>query len=65
MAFISRDSISEAECAVFSGLVYVGAVTALIRVVVLGGAIAAALLAVGLGGGVGAAIGAVLARVIG
>lgn len=65
LAFISKDAISEAEGAVFSGFVYVGALAALIPVVVSGGALAAALLAVGLGGGAGAAIGAVLARVIG
>ncbi len=65
MGFVSKDAISQAESAVFSGFVYVGAVAALIPVVASGGALAAVLLAVGLGGGAGGAIGAVLARVIG
>lgn len=65
MPFISKDSISEAEGAVFSGFFYVGALAALVPVVVSGGALAAALLAVGLGGAAGGAIGAILACVIG
>lgn len=65
MGFISEEAISQAESAVFSGFVYVGALAALIPVVASGAALAAALLAVGLGGGAGGAIGAVLARVIG
>ena len=65
MAFISKDAIGEAQGAVFSGLMYVGAMAALAPVVVSGGTLAAALIAVGIGGGSGGAIGAVLARFLG
>lgn len=65
MSFISKDSVVEAEGAVFSGFFYVGAMAALVPVVVSGGTLAAVLVAVGLGGAAGGAIGAVLAHAIG
>ncbi len=64
-AYISTDSIGDAEGGVFGGLIYVGALATLTAVVASGGAIGAAIIAAAAGGIGGGAIGAVLAKLIG
>lgn len=65
VAFVSTETIGDAEGAVIGSLLYVGALAGMVGIVASGGAMAAALAAGLIGGGSGAAIGAVLARMIG
>jgi hypothetical protein len=60
--YIGKDSRTEAETAVVSGLAYVGALGAAGAIVASGGTIAAAILGAAAAAGVGGAIGGVLAR---
>ena len=64
-AYISTDTIGDAEGGVFGGFIYVGALATLTAVVASGGAIGAAIIAAAAGGIGGGAIGAVLAKLIG
>jgi len=63
-AFVSTESIGDAEGGLIGGLLYVGAVAAAGAVVASGGALLPVIASAALGGGSGAAIGAVLARLI-
>ena len=65
VAYTSPESVADAEGAIASGLLYVGALASLVPVVASGGSIAAAMIAMTVGGGVGASIGAVLANLFG
>ena len=60
--YMGKDSRTEAETAVVSGLAYVGALGAVGAIVASGGTIAAAILGAGAAAGVGGLIGGVLAR---
>ena len=64
LAYVGKDSRTEAEAAVISGLAYVGALGALGAIVATGGTIAVALAGAALAGGTGGAIGALLSRYI-
>ena len=64
-AYVSRESIGDAEGALIGGLLYVGAVVAAGAVVASGGALATAIGAAALAGGSGAAFGALLSRFVG
>tara|TARA_R110002167_G_scaffold160884_2_gene357040 strand:- start:352 stop:897 length:546 start_codon:yes stop_codon:yes gene_type:complete len=63
-AYVSPESLGDAEGAVIGGLLYVGAVTAAGAVVASGGALAAAITAAAAAGATGGLIGAVLAGFI-
>lgn len=63
-AYVSKESIGDAEGGLVGGLVYVGALAATGAVVASGGALAAAIAAAAAAGGAGGLIGAVLARMI-
>lgn len=63
-AYAGTDSRTEAEGAIASGLIYVGAVGAIGAVVASGGTIGAALLGAAVVGGAGGLIGGLLARFI-
>lgn len=65
VAFVSEQSIGEAEGALVSGLVYVGAMAAAGAVVASGGAVAAALIGAAVAGGAGGLIGGALASWLG
>jgi hypothetical protein len=65
VAFISRDSETEAKGATVATLAYIGAVAAAGAVVASGGALALAIAAAAIAGGAGAAVGAALAPLIG
>jgi hypothetical protein len=64
-AYVPTESVGEAEGAVIGTLVYVGALAAMIPVVMSGGALAAAIAATAAGAGGGGAIGTALAMLIG
>jgi len=64
-AYVSEETIGDAEGGVFGGLIYVGALATLTAVVASGGAIGAAIIAAAAGGIGGGAIGALLAKIIG
>lgn len=64
-AYISTDTIGDAEGGVFGGFIYVGALATLTAVVASGGAIGAAIIAAAAGGIGGGAIGGALAKIIG
>lgn len=64
LAYVGKDSRTEAEAAVISGLAYVGALGALGGIVASGGTIAIALAGAAAAGGAGGAIGAMLSRYI-
>lgn len=61
-AYVSTESLGDAEGAIAGVLMYVGAVAAAGAVVASGGAVAAAIAAAATAGGVGGGLGAVLAR---
>lgn len=63
-AYVSTESVGDAEGGLIGGLFYVGAATALAGVVATGGSLAAMLTAAAGAGAAGGAIGAVLARLI-
>ncbi len=64
-AYISTESMGDAEGGVIGGLLYVGALATFIPIVASGGAISAAILAGAIGGGAGGVIGKIIARVLG
>ena len=64
IAYVGKDSRTESESAVVSGLAYVGALGTVGAIVASGGTIAAAILGAATAGGVGGLIGGVLARFI-
>jgi hypothetical protein len=64
-AFVSTESIGDAEGALLGGLFYVGAIAAAGAVVASGGSLGAALLATAVGGSSTEMIGALLARFVG
>ncbi len=64
-AYVSKDSIGDAEGALLGGFMYVGAMIGVVPVVASGGALAAALTAAAIGGGVGTTLGAILAGIVG
>lgn len=64
-AFVSTESIGDAEGALLGGLFYVGAIAAAGAVVASGGSLGAALLATAAGGGSAGLIGGLLARYVG
>lgn len=64
-AYVSVESIGDAEGGVIGGLLYVGATAAAGAVVASGGALAMAVAAATLGGGLGGLLGTILARSIG
>lgn len=64
IAYISRESLGDAEGGLIGGLMYVGAVAAAGGIVASGGAVAGALLAAALAGGAGGFIGSTLARML-
>lgn len=64
LAYVGKDSRTEAEAAVISGLAYIGALGALGAIVATGGTIAVALAGAAAAGGAGGAIGAMLSRYI-
>jgi hypothetical protein len=65
VAYVSPESIGDAQGAVIGGLMYVGALAATGAVVASGGSLAALLAATTLAGGTGALIGSMLAEHIG
>ena len=64
-AYVSTESLGDAEGGLISGLVYVGAVATAGAVVATGGTLAAVIGAAAMAGGAGALIGSVLASMIG
>ncbi len=64
-AYVSTESIGDAEGGIVGALLYVGAVAAAGAVIASGGTLAAAIGAAVVAGGAGGTIGAVLARIIG
>jgi hypothetical protein len=64
-AFVPKESLGDAEGAVFGTLIYIPAVVAGAAVVASGGALGGAFAAAAIAGGLGGGIGAVLARLIG
>lgn len=64
-AYVSAESIGDAEGGIIGGLLYVGATAAAGAIVASGGALAMAIAAATLGGGIGGLLGAILARSIG
>lgn len=64
-AYISTESVGDAEGGLIGGLIYVGALTAAGVVVAGGGALAATLAAAALAGGAGGFIGSILAGMVG
>ena len=64
-AFVSTESIGDAEGALIGGLFYVGALASVGAVVASGGSFGAILLAMAAGGGSAGLIGSLLARVVG
>lgn len=64
-AYVSTESIGDAEGGLIGGLIYVGAVAALGAVVASGGTLAAAVSGAALAGGAGGLAGAALARLVG
>ena len=65
VAYVSPESIGDAEGALIGGLMYVGAGLALVPIVASGGALATAIIGTALAGGAGGLIGGVLARWVG
>jgi hypothetical protein len=64
-AFVSTESIGDAEGALVGGLLYVGAVAAAGAIVASGGTLAAAITGAAIAGGSGGVIGAGLAKLVG
>lgn len=64
-AYVSTESIGDAEGALIGGLFYVGAVAAIGAVVASGGTVLAALAAAAVYGGTGGLIGGILAQLVG
>ncbi|MDJ0948749.1 MAG: hypothetical protein QNJ94_07500 [Alphaproteobacteria bacterium] len=64
-AYVSKESVGDAEGALVGGLVYVGAVAAAGAIVASGGTLAGAVAAAALMGGAGGLIGSVLANLVG
>lgn len=64
-AFVSTESIGDAEGGLIGGLMYVGAVAAAGAVVASGGTIGAAIIAAATLGGAGGLVGSILAKVLG
>lgn len=64
-AYVSRESVGDAEGALVGGLFYVGAAAAAGAVFASGGTLAAAIAASALAGGAGGVIGSVLASIVG
>jgi hypothetical protein len=64
-AYVSTESIGDAEGGLVGGLTYIGATAALGAVVASGGTVLAAVTAAALIGGSGALIGTVLAKLVG
>ena len=64
IAYISKESLGDAEGGLIGGLMYLGAVVAAGAVVASGGTVASAILATVLSGGGGGAVGALLARTL-
>lgn len=64
-AYVSTESIGDAEGGLVGGLMYVGATVAAGAVVATGGTLAAVIAAAALAGGAGALIGSVLAKLVG
>jgi len=64
-AYVSTESIGDAEGGLIGGLFYVGAVTAIGAVVASGGTLMAALAAAALAGGAGGMVGSALALLVG
>ncbi len=64
-AYVSTESIGDAQGALIGGLLYVGAMAAAGAVVASGGALMTAIGAAGLAGGTGVALGSILARIVG
>ncbi|MEQ9109062.1 MAG: hypothetical protein RIF37_18030 [Rhodospirillaceae bacterium] len=64
VAYVSRQSIGEAEGAMMSGLLYIGAITATGLVVASGGTLAATIASAATVGGFGALVGSVLAKIL-
>lgn len=62
VAYVSTDSLGEAEGGMIGGLLYVGAMAAIGSVVASGGTIAAAIGAASIAGGAGGMIGSILAK---
>lgn len=65
IAYISTESIGDAEGGLIGGLMYIGGVAAAGAVLASGGSLAVAILGAVLAGGGGGGIGALLARVLG
>jgi len=65
IAYISTESIGDAEGALIGGPLYIGATAAAGAILASGGAIGAAIIAAAMAGGFGAAIGTVLAEFVG
>lgn len=64
-AYVSTESIGDAEGALVGGLVYIGAVVTAGAVVASGGTLAGAVVAATLAGGAGGLIGSILAGIVG
>jgi hypothetical protein len=64
-AYVSTESIGDAEGALAGGLMYVGATAAAGAIVATGGTLAAAITAAAVGGGAGGIIGSILAKMVG
>jgi len=64
-AYVSTESIGDAQGGLIGGLVYVGALTAAGTIVASGGTLAAAIAAAAMAGGAGGLIGSVLAKMVG
>lgn len=65
VAFVSKQTFGEAEGALVSGLMYVGAVAAIGAIVASGGVVAAMLTSAAMAGGAGGLVGALLASWLG
>ena len=64
-AYVSTESVGDAEGGVIGGLMYIGATAAAGAIVATGGTLAAAIAAAALAGGAGGVIGSILAKWIG
>lgn len=63
-AFVSRESLGDAEGGLIGGLAYVGAVAAAGAIVASGGAVVGALIGAALAGGAGGLVGSVFAEIL-
>jgi hypothetical protein len=64
-AYVSTESVGDAEGGLIGALLYVGATAAAGAIVATGGTLAAAIAAAAVGGGAGGVVGSVLARFVG